>query len=137
MRKFKYKVTSKNGKSVVIHPKSPYCLDYNIGSTTYAQEGTHGIMVFKTLTNAMDWMNHWWQDMRVMRVIPSLGGFTPKVVSREIQTRHLHSFYKLMDRDNDDWKYYLSYNTAIPITGTMCYPSVYVHSEVDLEEEQL
>jgi len=138
MRKLKYKIVKANGQSAMIHSKSPYCLSYVIGSNTIAPEGTQGIMVFKTLGEAVHWWERSWVDKRsfkVFRVSPIGDGFTPKFVSYDVRTVCIRMFNRwLRESESGLYPWGCQY-AASPISGTMCYPAVYVDSEVDHIED--
>lgn len=134
--KYKYKVVNKNYKSAMVHPRSPYCLDYKVGETVFARADTLGIMVFNTLRAADEWMEGWWEiEPVILRVIPVDRGKKPLCISAEITTREIAKFYKRLKYSFfpiSDW------NT--PVKGTMCYPGVHVISELGtityLQEEE-
>lgn len=136
MGKYKYKVVTKNYKSAMIHPRSPYCIDYRVGETVFARADTLGIMVFNTLRAADEWMEGWWDiGPVILRVVPVDRGMKPPCICKEVTTKEIAKFYRQMKNlyiPSDDWNK--------PVKGTMCYPGVHVISEVDaityLQEEE-
>lgn len=117
--KYKYKVTSKNEKSVIVNPRSSYSLDYIRGQVTEAKEGTLGIMVFDTKRDALDWVSSFLFKKRtfiIKRVIPLSRGKRENIyICSSIKTERLNEFYK-----------YGSNRVWVPPPGTACYKKVLV-----------
>ena len=120
MRKYKYKIVKKrNNKSCLINGNSMFCLTYTKDTNVYALEGTLGVMVFKTKTEAEDWFWDWdGEEMGwiIKRVIPIGRGKTPEEIAMSITTKNLKKFY-------EELEWCIGKN---PINGTICYPGVYV-----------
>lgn len=118
----RYKVVTKSGKSAMLHYKNPYCLQYIPGKVTTAKKGTLGIMVFTTLTAAIDWAAVWYSKrLKIVKVEPIGRGKTPICISKEVNTPDLHSFY-----DKDDYES----PVMLAMKGTISYPSIKVLSEI-------
>jgi len=125
MAKYKYKVVkSRNNTSCLINAQSEFCLTYEKDTTVHAPEGTLGIMVFHTKSEAKFWMSGWERERywKIKRVIPIGRGKTPEFICREVLTRHLRNFYI-------DLKYLVKIrkkDRGEVIPGTICYPAVFV-----------
>lgn len=120
MRKYKYKVVKKkSNKSCIVNGNSKFCLTYEKDTYVKALEKTLGIMVFKTRQDAELWMEGWrnvedcW---KIKRVIPIGRGKTPSEISKYISSQYLRHFYK---------DYWMDERIS-PVSGTICYPGVYV-----------
>jgi len=128
VRKYKFKVVkNKTNKSCIINGNSKFSLLYEKDLITYAQEGTLGVMVFKTRRAAERWSREWhsyifeyapWDTpWKIKRVIPIGRGKTPGKIALVTTSEGLEKFYKgnLYERDIDE-----------PVPGTICYPAVFV-----------
>ena len=118
MRKYKYKVVKKrNNKSCVMNGNSLFCLTYEKDTNVYAIEGTLGVMVFKTRTDAELWVEGWDNEdyWKIKRVLPIGRGKVPKKICSFSSSAVLKDFYNNYNYANDE-----------PVPGTICYPGVYV-----------
>lgn len=117
-RKYKFKVVKKrNNRSCIINGNSKYSLVYEKDTAVYAPIGTLGVMVFKTKTQAEEWLIGWNTDALIIkRVIPIGRGKTPHEISDYLSTSDLKEFYSGFRR----------YNSTDPVPGTICYSGVFV-----------
>lgn len=130
MSKYKYKVVRPSGKSIMVDPRSPFSLKYIDGEITEAPESSLGVMVFRTLFEAKIWIRNLEllgnKKFIIKRVIPIGRGITPKMISCSTRTEKLRDFYIEMGRCG------YCYLSGRPVRGTICYPAVYVHSDVNI-----
>jgi len=125
MAKYKYKVVkTRNNKSCIVNANSEFCLTYEKDTTVSAPEGTLGIMVFKTRTEAENWIELWERERswKIKRVIPTGRGKTPLEICSTGLTKDLRIFYnhiKSLFRLSKGYKQEI-------IPGTICYPEVFV-----------
>jgi hypothetical protein len=125
MRKHKYKVIKKKSRmSALINGRSKYARKYIKGESTYAREGTLGIMVFTTRGDAAAFIASIiyhipfskLNSYMIVRVLPIGRGQTVKKISYDISTDDLDLFYNILRFAPTSW----------PPPDTMAYPGVFV-----------
>ncbi|MFW9871582.1 MAG: hypothetical protein ACFFG0_00605 [Candidatus Thorarchaeota archaeon] len=144
MRKYKFKVVNKRtNKSCMVHGNSKYSLLYEKDTNVYADEGTLGIMVFKTRKQAENWIGIRLMDYSeyiIKRVIPIGRGKVPKQICADASSNEIELFNCLANElkpliikgllgERTSRLYNINNQPVIvvkPIPGTICYPGVYV-----------
>lgn len=87
-----YKCVSKKNKSLIIHPNSKYCLDYEKGKTITALERTLGVFCFDRRSVAEIYANYW--KGKVIRVTPIGKVIRPEFTCPSKYSREISKFYK-------------------------------------------
>ena len=112
----RFKVIKKSSRiSCTINGNSKYALKYNEGEEVIARSETVGVMCFRTITDAQNFIDHsWWfqEKFKIVKVKPL--GRMKKLVNMGYPNR-LNDFY------NGG-----IFSGNIPIRGTVCYPGVHV-----------
>jgi hypothetical protein len=124
----RYKVIKAHSRvSAIINGNSRYALKYEPGITVIAPEGTLGVMVFKTKTQAKEFADHlnFFSDScstpdryKVIDVTTYGRGKFIDEMAYDYSTQGLCDFYN----DSVETCHFMS--TARPPEGTMCYPGV-------------
>jgi len=127
--KIKYKVVKcKTRMSAMINGNSKYSNRYENGDNVYAFDGSLGIFVFETLTEAVKWMQAWndavfsevTKDLTILDVVPLGRGKRVRFISNDIDTNALDQFY-----DEDGGGCVL----GSPPDRSITYPGVHVIGE--------
>jgi len=112
----------------MLNGNSKYSRKYLDGHDVYAEENSVGILVFKTLTFADNWVNIWndWsygryggrygKDLIILMVEPIGRGESVHFLADDPTTETLDTFY-----DSNNW----CGTTGTP-TGSIAYPGVHV-----------